>query len=276
MRLILAVLVQLAAAPFLLAASPRLMYERVLPAAYDLGGAEDIALVHALGDTPKVEAFVDYFIDAANHAGFHRIRDARTSSEPAERYLSVKSFTCQTFARAGEGSVRDLEGNRVKRQLAWADAVCVARIDVMGPDRKRLSTFYGRGEGTSPRVETLTDDERDVALQLAARYTAIDTAERITPRRVREILPLDDSAPAFDEGMPLIESGRVAEARKRWEAALGKAPRSAALRFNLATVCEALGDHTAARAHYAAAHQLAPKENLYANGMQAFERRVKP
>jgi tetratricopeptide (TPR) repeat protein len=272
MRAFVALLLHLATAPLLLAVVPRLTYERVVPAAHDLGRG-DIALVHAIGDTDKIEAFVEHFLYQTNHSGFHRVRDARNTTGAADRFLAVKSFSCRIFDREGEGSTRDLEGNRVKRKHFWADAVCSARIDVMGPDMKRLSTFYGRGEGTSPRNETLTADDRAIALQQAARYTAVDAAERITPRRVREFLPLDDTAPGFEEGMSLIEANRLAETRALWEAALRKDPRSAGLRFNLAAVCEALGDRVAARRHYAAATEMAPKEDRYASAMRAFERR---
>jgi len=271
--LFLAVLLQLAVAPLLPAISPRITYERVLPAPHDLGRDSDVALIHALTDTPAVEIFVTHFVDQTNHSGMVRLRDARGKTGPAQRYLAVKSFTCQSFVREGEGSIRDLEGNRVKRMNTWAESVCFARVDVMAADMKRLSTFYAKGEGASKHVETLTDDERQVALHQAARYAAVDASERITPRRVREIIPLDDSAPAFDEGLALIESGRVAQARAYWESMVPKNAGSAALRFNLAAVCEALGDRRAARQHYTAARSLAPKEERYVSEMKAFERR---
>jgi hypothetical protein len=133
-------------------------------------------------------------------------------------------------------------GNRVKRKQLWADAICGARMDVMSRDMKRVSSFFGRGEGTSPRVEEVTDDERAIALAQAARYTALDAAERITPRRVREHIALDETAPAFGDAIALIESGHFAEARSVWEAELRRNPRSASLHYNLAAVCEALGD----------------------------------
>ena len=87
------------------------------------------------------------------------------------------------------------------------------------------------------------------------------------------MIPLEETAPAFDEGMALIDSGRVAEARARWEAALRNEPRNAALHFNLAAVCEALGDRKAAQGHYTAARSLAPKEERYASEMRLFEKR---
>ena len=49
--------------------------------------------------------------------------------------------------------------------------------------------------------------------------------------------------------------------------------RSAALRFNLAAVNEALGDRRAAELHYNAARQLAPAEPRYASELKLFMRR---
>lgn len=260
-------------ASLLFAVLPRIAFERVLPAPHDIGRNRDVAIVHAIGDSSKIDEFIELFIDQVNHAGFHRVRDARQSTGPADVYLAVKTFTCNTSTREGEGSVRDYEGNRVKRKLTWVDAICTARIDVMSKEMKRVSTFYGKGEGTSPRVEQLGDEEREIALHQATRYAAVDTAERITPRRVKEIIPLDETAPELDEGMSLIESGRMREARTLWEAALRQQPRSPALHFNLAAICEALGDRPTAQRHYAAAQQLAPREERYASEMRLFTRR---
>lgn len=267
------VFLSLAIAPLALAVSPRITFERVVAAQYDLGPAADVALILTLTDTTAVDTFVAHFVDQTNDAGFLHLRDARGGTGPADRFLSVKRFNCETFVREAEGSTRDFEGNRVKRTHTWAESVCMARIDVLDANRKRLSTFYGKGEGASKHVEILADDEREVALQQAARYAAVDAAERITPRRVREIIPLDGAVPAFDEGMSLIEAGRLSEARARWESAVPQNVRSAGLRFNLAAVCEALGDRTAARRHYAAAAELAPKEERYASELKAFDRR---
>src|SRR5919109_969384 len=185
-----AALLQLLVAPLLFAASPRISFERILPAAHDIGRDRDVAIVHAIGDTAQVDEFVELFVDQANHSGFHRLRDARQTTGPADVYLAVKTFTCETTTREGEGSTRDFEGNRVKRKHVWVDAICTVRVDVMSQDMKRLSSFYGKGEGTSPRVEALSEQERDIALHQATRYTAVDAAERITPRRVKEIILL--------------------------------------------------------------------------------------
>jgi tetratricopeptide (TPR) repeat protein len=222
---------------------------------------------------PSLETFVEIFVEQVNQSHFLRMRDVRRTTGPADVHLDVKSFTCETTTREGEAGARDGEGNRVRKKVAWADAVCVARIDVLSFDLQWQSTFAARGEGTSPRVDELTDDERHVALLQAARYAAITAAERITPRRVRESIPLDEHAPAFEEGLSLIELERLADARAAWERALRVQPRSASLHFNLAVVCEALGDRHAAEQHYIAARQLAPNESRYEREMKRFARR---
>ena len=42
----------------------------------------------------------------------------------------------------------------------------------------------------------------------------------ITPRVVRETIEMDDSAPSFDEGMSMIRSERLEDARAIWEVTL--------------------------------------------------------
>jgi tetratricopeptide (TPR) repeat protein len=161
-----------------------------------------------------------------------------------------------------------------KRACKWRLIVENLGLDV-AVGRQR-SSFYVKGDGTSPRVLELTDEERNVALEQAARYAAVDAAERITPRRVRESILLDDTAPAFDEGFARIDVGEYADARKIWERALAGTPRSPALHFNLAAVCEALGDRKEAELHYVAARQLAPAEGRYVSELRSFLRRTKP
>jgi Flp pilus assembly protein TadD len=153
----------------------------------------------------------------------------------------------------------------------WVDARCVARIDV--DVKGHRSSYYVKGEGTSPRVEELTNEEREIASEQATRYAAFDAAERLKPRRVRESIPLDDAAPAFEAGMQLIELDRFADARAVWERALRQQPRSAPLRYNLGAVCEALGDPKAAELHYRTARDLAPEEKRYAIELRMFARR---
>lgn len=266
-------LIQLVLAPLLFAGSPRITFERLLPPSHNLGTARELAIVDVAGEARTGDLFVEHFVDQVDHGGVLRVRDARDTTGAADAYLAVQTLNCETFEREGEGSTRDYAGNRVKRRQVWFDAICTARVDVLGPDRKRVSSFFGRGEGTSPRVESLTDEEKLIAVRQAARYAAIDSAERINPRRVRETIGLASDAPALEEGLVLIESGNLAAARSLWEAEMRRNPRSASLHFNLAAVCEALADRAAAKAHYVAATELAPKEPRYVQEMKLFSRR---
>ena len=271
MRAPIAAVLSILAAPLVLAA-PRITFERRLPAPHDLGGAEEIALVHAIGDNVKVEAFLARFIEQANRSGELRMHDARRArSTKADAYLSVKTFTCITREGAAEGNAYDVDGKRIRRPFVWADATCTARIDVSAG--KLNFSFAVKGEGTSPRVAEVTDEERNIALEQAARYAAVNAAERITPRRVRESILLDEEAPAFEEGFARIDVGAFGDAREAWERALRQEPRSAGVHYNLAAVYEALGDFAAAEQHYVAARTLEPKKERYASEYKSFMRR---
>lgn len=267
-------LLQVAFAPLVLAAQPRLSFERVTPAEHDLGGAEQLAIVHAPADGASVDLFVDVFVRQLNRSRFLRAVDARGTTGAADAYLSIQTFSCQSFDRSGEGSFHDVDGRRVVRTNHWTDTVCSARIDVMSNQMRRKSSFYGRGEGTSRRVAAITADERTDALGIAVRFAARDAAERISPRLVRESIELDARAPAFEEGFAMVRIDRVAEARAIWQKSLQAHPRSAALRYNLGVASEALGDLKAAAQHYATAKQLAPGELLYASELKRFNIRA--
>jgi tetratricopeptide (TPR) repeat protein len=273
MRTTFAVLVLLLHAPAIFAATPRIVFERVLPAAHDLGSVHDVAIVHAASEDPQLEPFLDTFAEQVDRSGAFRIRDARNTTGPADVHLDIKTFRCETAVRESEAGMRDIDGKRVKHQVFHVEAVCGARIEVLSRFLKPVSTFFAKGEGTSPRVDEVTDEARENALADAARYAARDAAERITPRRVRESIVLDDTAPSFAEGMAMIEAGQLGEARAIWQKAMQREPRSPALRFNLGAVNEALGDRRAAELHYNAARQLAPSEPRYASELKSFLRR---
>jgi hypothetical protein len=246
------------------AASPRIAFERVLPATHDLGDARDIAIVNAASADPLVEKFIDELMRHVGRSGVMTLRDVRSTTGPADAHLDIKTFRCDSVVRETEAA------GRPARQV---NAVCGVRIDVLSRFLKPVSTFFARGEGTSKRVEAVQSDDREHTLHDAAKFAAIDAAERITPRRVRESILLDDTAPAFEEGMVLIDDGRFADARALWLRAMQTEPRSAPLRFNLAAVSEAMGDRRAAELHYNAARHLAPKEPRYANEAKLFAQR---
>ena len=276
-----------------LVAAPRVTFERTIPPPASLGGATDLAVVYAIGDSPKISVFLDAFIEQSNQSGTLRVHDVTSLGRyfsgqqidpagakkvramyPADAFIRVGAFRCQTADRAGDGNSYDANGKRIRRPHRYVDAVCEARLEVMnGTTLARVSTFKVVGEGTSPRVDRITPEESEVALDQAARYAAVTAAEQITPRKIRETIVLIENAPKFGEGLAMIEAGRPEAARRIWEKELKRDSSSAALRFNLAAVCEAAGDITAAAQHYTELQKLAPKERRYKDEYAGFRRR---
>jgi tetratricopeptide (TPR) repeat protein len=265
------------------AAGPRVTFERLVPAPHDLHGAQEVAVIGAIGDTLNVELLVEHFVEQTNRAGTLRIQDARDRrhamlaaalrKSQLDAFVAIRAFTCTSNERTGPGSTLDPDGKRIVRPMQWIEARCTARVEALTADGVR-SSFAVKGEASSPHVVQISDEEREDALQNAARFTAIDAAEKISPRRVRESIPLDETSPAFEEGYAMVEGGRFAEARAIWERELRRQPRAAALHFNLAAVCEALGDRKAAEQHYLAAGTLAPQEKRYTHEYKSFVRRT--
>ena len=267
----------------------RVTFTRVIPPPHDLGMAQRAAVIYAIGDSEKITTFVERFIDYAgratlridnaveNNRHLSALNDAslRTirQEHPADVYIGVNAFSCSGTQRSAEGSERDAFGERVRRLHMWVDAACDARLDVYATNGRKLFAFRVHGEGTSPRAVELSDEERDVAYEQAARYAALDAADAITPRIVRESIELDDTAPAFDEGVSLIYANRLTEARKLWQATLRRQRQSAALNFNLSAVCEALGDMKSAEEYLRAAVRLSPTEARYRYGLDSFLQR---
>ncbi|MCU1227546.1 MAG: hypothetical protein JWO97_430 [Acidobacteria bacterium] len=263
-------------------AGQRLNFTRTIAAAHDLAPAQQIAVLYAIGDNERITVFLEDFLDRTNRFGSLRAESVvdpkRDVAElrrknPADLYLGVNQFTCETIDRNAVGSERDTSGDRVRRTQQWIDATCHARIDVISNDGKRLYSFHVKGEGTSPRVAELTNEERGIAFDQAAHFAAVSAAEAITPRVVRESIELDAAAPAFDEAYAMIVASRFADARAIWESTLRRHTDSAALHFNLGAVCEALGDMTSARKYFEQAQQLSPSDSHYKSELTMFRRR---
>lgn len=275
--------------------TPRLSFMRTLPAPHPVGeGVETIAVLYKFSDSKLVDDFLERFIQQVNqsrslHAddatghGQHLLGEASDNEtvrviqrdHPADAYAGIREFSCGVAERTGERSTHDADGGRLKQKYIWAEALCHARVDLVGYATMRKSdSFYVRGEGASSRVTELTDDEREQALRQAARSAALAAADQITPRRVRESVELDPSAPDFDHAYALIASEQLAEARAVWERALTKYPGSAALHYDLAAVCDALSDSTSAQKHFAEAWRLEPSSTRFRRASDAFRRRM--
>ncbi|MEA2162576.1 MAG: hypothetical protein QOK37_703 [Thermoanaerobaculia bacterium] len=271
------------------AAPPRISFTRTMPAMHDIGKAENLAVIYAIGDSNKIDTFLDRFVDLVSRAGslrienvvennHHRIIDEASfrilrKSHPADAYLGVNRFTCSGVEKSAEGSVHLESGERVKRLHHWIDATCSARVDVLNVDGTKMFSYAVHGDGTSPRMGTLTEDERDIAYEQAARFAAVIAADAITPRTRRESIELDDRAPSFEEGFAMISSERLADARAIWQSAATRHHDSGALFFDLAAVSEAIGDVEAAYRYYRRAVELSPRERRYAIELRLFRRR---
>ncbi|MEO8034346.1 MAG: tetratricopeptide repeat protein [Acidobacteriota bacterium] len=274
-----------------MAATPRVDFIRTVLPPHDLK-TDDVALIYAIGDSDKINTFLDVFYDKASRElridnaidrGPHFIGSRPDEAtlkflrkrHPAAVYVGFNVFTCSLAEHAAEGNEHDVDNRRVRRRHKWADAICSVRVDIMdGRTGVRIDSFQVRGEGTSPRVsEDLTDEERSIAFDQAARYAALAAQQAICPRHYRESIELDESAPSFDAGMAMIQGDRLIEARTIWEAALQRHPDSAPLEYDLASVCEAAGDIEAANLHYARAVALTPGEARYRTAFRSFKKR---
>src|SRR6185436_18035772 len=174
MRIRLAIAVQLAFATALVAAPPRITFSRTIPAPHDLGAAEEVAILYAIGDNDHLGDLIEIFVDRVNDSQTLRVRDTTLGgrrylsigekadsatidkvhrAEPADAYLGVKEFSCRTEERSCEGTAIDASGNKAKKHHVFLDAICTARVDVLSAsDLRRVSSFSIKGEGTSPRV----------------------------------------------------------------------------------------------------------------------------
>ena len=272
-----------------LAGAARITFQRTLRAPHDLG-VDNVAVIFAIGDNQKVSMFVDEFVGYAGRAGTLRIENDVDNNQRlagfgeaelkklrkrggADAYIGISLFTCAGAEHTGEVGDTNVNGQRIRTKVQWIDAVCSAKIDARRTDGKQIVTFMTHGDGTSPRVAQLTDDDRDIAYSQAARFAAFSAAESIAPRTQRESIELDEHAPSFDDGIAMINSERFADARAIWEIALTRNQKSAALHYNLGAVCEAIGDLRAAEEYYRTAAEMAPKEALYRSGFNQFRKR---
>src|SRR3954453_2338580 len=173
LMLAMALLLPAAAA---LASPPRISFTRTMPPAHDLAPAERLAVIYAIGDSTKIEAFVEHFVDLVSRAGVLRIANAVENNHHlivdehslravrrelhADAYLGINRFSCTGDEKSAEGSERLENGERVKRIHHWIDAICSARVDGLDGAGKRMFSYTVRGEGTSPRSIALSEDER--------------------------------------------------------------------------------------------------------------------
>lgn len=271
--------------------APRVSYFRILPPPHPLPG-EDVAIVYAVGDPRLLAPFVENFMEHANRSGALRIDAvsrpqlyARRAPDrvtmnrvrrqyPRDAYLGIGSAGCVRTERSGEGSTLDMDGKRIPEHHQWMDAICTVKLSVIDAETgAAIGSFEVKGEGTTARAVSLSEEDRAVAIAQAAHMAAFRAAEAVCPRQVRESIELDDAVAGFDRVVSLIDAGRLPAARRLLEQTARAEGDSAALHYDIAAICEALGDVDAARRHYDAARQLAPSNRRYSHEFEAFRKR---
>src|SRR5438132_1754583 len=115
------------------ASSARITFNRVVRPAHDLGAAEQLAVIYAIGDNEKVGKFVDLFVDHGTRTGRLHIENDVESNvhvhsfdepslralrrrHPADAYIGVSLFTCAAAERNGEIGETIDSGERVRRK----------------------------------------------------------------------------------------------------------------------------------------------------------------
>ena len=159
------------------ASAARITFTRTIAPSHDLGDAQRIAIIYAIGDSETITTFVERFIDYAsretlridnaveNNQHLSSMNDAALKvlrhDHPADLYIGVNAFSCSGTQRGAEGSEHTVDGERVQRLHMWIDVVCQGRLDFYRASGRREFSFRVRGEGTSPRASTLSDEDRD-------------------------------------------------------------------------------------------------------------------
>ena len=269
----------------------RITFWRRLPAAHDLGEVRRIAVVYALGDSKQLRTFVDVFVEQSRRSAvFDEVQDLSIAEQhlygpntagsvfrqlrveyPADVYLGFNLFTCAQADKSAAGVDRDIDGVKSAVTRRWVETRCAVRVEVVdGRSGKRREAFHIFGDGSSPPSDSLSEASHLRSAQNAARHTALNAAESIAPRKVRETIDLDESSPEFEAAELRISATDLEGARRILESNMAGHPDSAALAFDLGAICEALDDLPSARRYYDKAERLAPTNAQYRSQIRAF------
>src|SRR6266550_3685266 len=78
-----------------LANPPRITFTRTMAPAHDLAPAEILAVIYAIGDSSKIDAFIEHFVDLVSRAGVLRIVNAVENNH----HLIVDDLSLRTVRR---------------------------------------------------------------------------------------------------------------------------------------------------------------------------------
>jgi tetratricopeptide (TPR) repeat protein len=286
-----------AAAVALLSAGcgPSVSVSRMVPPPYNLGPARRLVLVEVDGPSRWRSEALSFFRDAVASGGVFRLADASGAGVhlsllgegeaaraakafrrewPADVYVGLDVSDVTSRLRTKKEKVKAKDGTETERTRTWAEGTCEVELTLLdGRTGARLARYTTDETRTTPRTDSPNDRLLREAEVAAVRAAVESAVEQFTPRRVSEILPLDDEAPDAKAGIEKIEAGDLRGARLLWEATLKRAPGDARLLYNLGVVSEALGDPKAAREYYEDATRIAPDEPKYRGALESLDQR---
>lgn len=268
------------------ACAPAIMITRFEPAQVDLAWPQTIVLVESTDVTRFVAGdFGDLLLTGLRERGVRTVKDARgagyafdrlvesPSSDvsraflrrfPGDLYVRAAVSRAGALRRVDEIVTRGGEWGEPKTFLLWAEGYCDATVDLFDAREGNMAAHLEvQGLADSPKHSWWDNMWRYTTTMEAKQQAALRAVRRFLPRRVTTAVALERRAPSFADGLAKVKAGQLSEARVIWEAALKTNPDSAALHYNIAVVCEALGDNVAAVSHLKRALALAPSKANY-------------
>gem|GEM_PF-3025342 len=280
----LALLTLLAAAASAEIFGPRISFTRIRPADTNLGSAVVIQVLefsgfHAalasaeLASSAEQEGFLSIRLPARFPASASSPFDVKSRPKISSADLLARAHVGDCTRKTGSSKRGSDQNNTAAQAEYWVDARCRVEVEIFDPAGASVTAFELSGSATSRHEAAVTADMEREAEDNALRRAGALAGARISPRKVTESIRLDKDAPRFDEAYRFIRGGDDAKAREIWNAVLRVEDRSAPLHYDLAAVCEALGDAATARSHYEAAIRLDPYERKYGESIEALDRR---
>ena len=289
---------------FCAACAPSVTIRRLAPAPYNLGPVKKLVLAAANGPSERETGLVRVrFIEQIDDQGFFDIEDAVPAREdlfdfferlfskdsssrandaaefrrahPADVYVRLHVTEVKSWRRTDAKTHKDKDGKETKKVTYWAEANCGFQVTLIdGRDGTRFARFSVERQASSPIYDQWSDDLLHDAQTGAVNAAVNEALKQFTPQRISENLTLDEKAPRASEGIDLIKSDKLREARHLWEQAAKETPDSAGLAYNLGCVCEALGDTKAAGKWYGDATRLDPASERNRRAAEDLQRRL--
>ena len=273
--------------------APKVTFTRRVPAPHNLGPLTRLGLVELSGE--NAHTFSHNFKQAVAADGVFEMTDATSERSslsklvrndkpakefrkayPADVYLGVNISRCFTYPVSRVHREKQKDKSYVTKTYYRVTSSCNAVVRLIdGRDGRELTSYPVSSNRKSAESLQIYGYEAATVEAAALRALVNDVRAGFTPRSEEESIVLDKNAPKFKVAMQQIKNRKIENARKLWEDTLAAGEESAALHYNLAAVCEALGDATSAREHYNDATKLDSASKQYREELSRFEAREK-